>query len=107
MDGEHYLILIKNKDRTSDVASYEAAGHLIQMIYRGSSKPYHFKASDVMILTNPVVIVIAKEQFVSYKGSGLNNVVRVLDFGPRIRVFLGMERRGCTKQSIFESKAVV
>ncbi|MNC31273.1 hypothetical protein D3C75_795880 [compost metagenome] len=42
MDEERYLIVIKNKDRTSEITSYEQLGANIQVTYRGSSKPYNY-----------------------------------------------------------------
>ncbi|MHA6533854.1 AAA domain-containing protein [Paenibacillus sp. BAC0078] len=87
MDEERYLIVVKNKDRTSEITSYEQLGANIQVTYRSSSNPYHYYASDVMILNNPVITVITKEQAVFHRDNPLSNVKRVLDFGPRIRVF--------------------
>lgn len=105
MDEERYLIIVKNKDRTSEIASYEQLGVNIRLIYRSSNKPYYYNASDVMILDKPVITAITKEQVVFHRDNPLSNVMRVLDFGSRIRVFLRMEPIGCMKPCMFESRA--
>ncbi|OMD31822.1 hypothetical protein BJP48_14585 [Paenibacillus odorifer] len=87
MDEERYLIIVKNKDRTSEIASYEQLGVNIRLIYRSSNKPYYYNASDVMILDKPVITAITKEQVVFHRDNPLSNVMRVLDFESRIRVF--------------------
>ncbi|GGF67000.1 hypothetical protein GCM10010912_09980 [Paenibacillus albidus] len=86
MDEENYLILIKNKDCTSKITSYEPKGKNIQIIYRSSTKPYLYSASDVTILTNPVITMITKDQTVFHGDSPLINVGQMQDFGPRIQV---------------------
>ncbi|WP_342420422.1 AAA domain-containing protein [Paenibacillus sp. FSL E2-0178] len=95
MDEEEYFIVIKSKDRTSEIASYEQLGANIQVTYLSTPNPYNYYASDVIILSNPTIRVITKEQVVLHRENPLNNVMRVLDFGPRVRVcFKDGTRRG-------------
>lgn len=87
MDEEKYLLFIKNKERTADIASYTQRGTNIQVTFHNYSTLYNFRTSDVIFLSNPTAIAIAKEQVIFHQDNPLNNVMRVLDFGPRICIF--------------------
>lgn len=92
MEEENYLILVKGKDHTSRIASYELLDSDIMVTYRDSSKTRSHPISDVVILSNPVITEITKEQIVFNRENPLSNVTRTLDFGPRIRVFFNNEK---------------
>ncbi|MDQ0195733.1 AAA domain-containing protein [Paenibacillus wynnii] len=101
MDEERYLILIKSKDRTSDIASYEQMGLNIQVTYKSSPKVYNYSATDVVILNNPVIKEITRDLAIFNRDNPLINVTRLLDFGPRARVVF---RNGTNK--VYETKHV-
>ncbi|MEK4045640.1 AAA domain-containing protein [Paenibacillus sp. FSL H8-0048] len=87
MDENKFLILVRKKDRTADIASFTQCGTNIQVTFRNYPTSYNFLASDVIILSNPAAIAITKEQVIFNQEHPLNNVMKVLDFGPRICVF--------------------
>ncbi|MEK5035258.1 AAA domain-containing protein [Paenibacillus sp. FSL R7-0302] len=87
MDEDKYLILVRQKDRTADIASYSPCGTNIQVTFHNYPTLYNFLASDVIILSNPAAIAITKEQVIFHQENPLNNVMKVLDFGLRICVF--------------------
>ncbi|MCL6605296.1 MAG: AAA family ATPase [Paenibacillus sp.] len=101
MDEERYLILIKSKDRTSDIASYEQMGLNIQVTYKSSPKVYNYFATDVVILNNPDIKEITKDLAIFNRDNPLINVTRLLDFGLRVRVFF---RNGTNK--VYETEHV-
>lgn len=104
MDEEKYLLFIKNKERTADIASYTQRGTNIQVTFHNYSTLYNFRTSDVIFLSNPTAIAIAKEQVIFHQDNPLNNVMRVLDFGPRICIFLKMGPNACMNHRMSELK---
>ncbi|MFC9777381.1 AAA domain-containing protein [Paenibacillus chitinolyticus] len=85
MDEESFMIIIKGDDKTKDVSSYEIDPPVVRIVYNGSSKVYTYQLSDIQ-LPKPIILAIAEDMFVFHDDYPFNNVKRVLDFGPKIRV---------------------
>ncbi|WP_422659278.1 AAA domain-containing protein [Paenibacillus sp. EC2-1] len=85
MDQEKIMIIVKGDDKTEDVSSYKADPPIVRIVYKGSSKVYTYKSSDIQLLT-PTVQDITEDMAVFHDNYPFYNVKRVLDFGPKIRV---------------------
>ncbi|WP_042167079.1 hypothetical protein [Paenibacillus gorillae] len=87
MEEENYLILVKGKDHTSRITSYNHLDSIIELTYLDCLESKSYPISDVVILNNPFIEEITKKQAVFLRGNPLSNVIRVMNFGPRIRIF--------------------
>ncbi|MGG4049052.1 AAA domain-containing protein [Paenibacillus favisporus] len=79
------MIIVKGDDKTKEVSSYEIDPPTVRIKYKGSFKDYIYRFSDVSIL-KPTVLDITNEMAVFHDEFPFNNVIRVLDFGAKIRV---------------------
>jgi superfamily I DNA and/or RNA helicase len=86
MDKEKYLIMIRGKDKTEEVDSYEYIDSKVRITYRNSLQGYEYNPENVLILERPQVKEISDGLAVFCDEYPFSNVVRVQDFGPMIRV---------------------
>ncbi|WP_068779278.1 AAA domain-containing protein [Paenibacillus sp. GM2] len=87
MDEEKYLIILKGDDRTSEISSYDKTDSRVQIQFKSSTQVYFYNLSDVLILKEPRVLEITEDIVIFKDGFPFNNVQRVLDFGPKIKVY--------------------
>ncbi|MFM9281097.1 AAA domain-containing protein [Paenibacillus sp. p-8] len=86
MNEEYYLVLVKGKDKTTEIQSYEVRESVVWITYRGSLKTYPYALRDVVFAQNPVITEITSEMVVYHKNIPLNNVKLTIDFGSKIRI---------------------
>ena len=91
---DEYLILINGKDKSDSVSSFRFQNDMCQVVYHGSSKPYHYRAEKVQVLEvqdrlDPSQLIITAD------GTPLLQVDEILDFGPFYR-FLRMGKKALT-----------
>lgn len=86
MDEENNLIIIKGKDQTRNVSSYERTNHSVQVTYENSPQPYHYRNDDVVILQHRKTFVITDQMAVFHDGYPFFHVTRVQDFGAMVKV---------------------
>ncbi|MDP4099458.1 AAA domain-containing protein [Paenibacillus sp. P96] len=86
MNEEHYLVLVKGKDKTTEIQSYEVRDTVVWITYQGSLKTYPYALRDVMFVQNPIITEITNAMVVYHKNIPLNNVKLTIDFGSNIRI---------------------
>lgn len=86
MNEEYYLILVKGKDKTTEIQSYEVRDAVVWITYRGSLKTYPYALRDVVFVQNPIITEITSAMVVYHKNIPLNNVKLIIDFGSKIRI---------------------
>ena len=84
MDARKHLIIIKGKDQTDSVASFQFHGGKCEVIYTSApNKTYGFQSSNVEIL--PLKKKIDPAQvIVTVNGQAISGIDEILDFGGRI-----------------------
>ncbi|TBL76100.1 AAA domain-containing protein [Paenibacillus thalictri] len=86
MDIEQYLIMIRGKDRTEAVASYQYMKSQVRIFFVNSMEGYNYNSVDVVILEHPKVTEITDGMAVYNDGYPFSKVLRVRNFGPMARV---------------------
>jgi len=56
MDFEKYLILVKGKDKTKKIKSFNRRGNSVDITYSSNGKTYHFAQKNAEIYKDPLVI---------------------------------------------------
>lgn len=94
VNGEQYLILINDQDKTDSVASLHFQDGMCEVIYANSPKPYRYHAGKVQLLKvqsrlDPSQVIITVD------GNPLSQVDMILDYGPFYR-FLRTGKKALT-----------
>ena len=86
MDARKHLIIIKGKDQTDSVASFQFHGGKCEVIYTSApNKTYDFQSSNVEIL--PLKKKIDPAQvIVNVNGQTISGIDELLDFGGYYRI---------------------
>jgi len=86
MDENKYLILIDEKDKTSDIENLTEQQSKIDIKFIKSNKPYTYGRQRVLILQNPLLINPISV-LVYLDGTSLFNIIKILDFKSHVRIF--------------------
>jgi Superfamily I DNA and RNA helicases and helicase subunits len=102
MDEEHILILVKSKDRTKDILIYDMRDQYVHIVYTSNpQQEYRYPQADITIYQNPQMKDIAQNERVYFNDIPLYQVVRIYDFGPKIRV---INNRG--KDHVYDAESI-
>lgn len=86
MDIEKYLVILKGKDKTDVVQSYEYAGrYKVNVRFYKTNKTYTYLKRDFKFYLNPVEINI-DEKFKSLVTGDIYNVEKILKFGDYCKI---------------------
>ena len=99
MDENKYLILLKGKDKTSDILSYTTCGAKVDIKFK-SLKSYLYECQNVILEENPAVTDVA-DQMIYYKNIPLSGVKQILNFNGRLK--LVFEKR---KSEMYDFKSI-
>ena len=86
MDARKHLIIIKGKDQTDSVASFQFLGDKCEIAYTSApNKSYSFQSSNVKILPlqkkiDPAQVIVAAN------GQTISEIDELLDFGGYYRI---------------------
>lgn len=99
MDENEYLILINDKDKTSEIAQFTDSSSKITIRFHRRNKDYSYGRNRVQVLKEPKLI----EQgscLIYLDKKALFNIVKVLDFSSHVKVFYG------TKISVYAKNRI-
>lgn len=88
MNEDNYLILIKGKDKTTQIQSFEIQDSVVRVTFVSSPKAYSFALENFVVLQNCDVFDITSERVVYQNDIPLYNVSRMIDFGTKVRIML-------------------
>lgn len=104
MDLERYLIMIRGVDKTEKVVSYEHVNSKVRIYFDNSLQEYNYNSADVVILEQPKVLEITDGMVVFCDEYPFFKVMRVLDFGPMVRVQFSNGTMGSYKSKRIQIK---
>ena len=62
MDVNKYLIIIKNKDKTEEIISYEKNNNIVNIKYKSTERMYSYSRRDFQFYKNPTEINIKDQK---------------------------------------------
>ncbi len=86
MIDETWMILIKGKDKTSEISAYEMSSPYVKIQFHHSTTVYTYPMQQVQVLQATAQEVITDEMIVFCDDMPFNNVRQVLYFGSKARV---------------------
>ncbi|WDL97762.1 AAA domain-containing protein [Alicyclobacillus sp. ALC3] len=86
MDETKYLILLKGKDKTTQVRDYQVRGQTVSVTFLDSPKEYRYPVRDVEVFESRGVLDVADNQVVYHCDMPIAGIQRVVDFGERVRL---------------------
>lgn len=92
MDEKKYLIILKDKDETAKISSYNIKNHIAYIEFHGKSKIYNYNIKNVIIEENPKEISIVDEA-IYHKDMPLHDVKQVLDFGTKTKIIFNKGKK--------------
>lgn len=86
MDINKYLIIIKSKDKTDNIMSYERNKNFIDIKFKNTEKIYTYSRSDFEFYKDPIEVDIQNYKLILNQGY-VYNVIKVLKFEKYYRLF--------------------
>lgn len=86
MDETKYLILLKGKDKTTQVRNYQVRGQGVSVTFLDSPKEYSYPRRQVEVFESRGVIDVEDDQVVYHGDMPISGIQRVVDFGERVRL---------------------
>jgi hypothetical protein len=86
MDENRYLILLKEKDKTSQIRNLQTRSESVLINFVDSPKQYIYALRDVEILESRSVKDLADDQIVYQGDMPIAGVQRIVDFGRKVRL---------------------
>lgn len=86
MDVNKYLIIIKNKDKTEEIISYEKNNNIVNIKYKSTERMYSYSRRDFQFYKNPTEINIKDQKIILNQGY-VYNVIKILKFESICKLF--------------------
>ncbi|MTI57722.1 AAA domain-containing protein [Geosporobacter ferrireducens] len=100
MDQDKFLIILKGKDKTSKVVSYDIEGSSVDIEFLGGAEPYTYSIENVVIKENPTVIDVTNKA-VYCKDIPIYGIKYMLDFSGTVKIIFNKE-----KSQIYDFKSL-
>ena len=86
MDINKYLILIKDKDKTEEIESFDINKNKVDIVFKSNNTKYQYSLDKVKIIENPIEINL-NSCIIFSNGKQLFKISKILDFKSHLRIF--------------------